>query len=109
KQIAALVLAEPDRRQIRARRRDRGADSARHRHFGQSYGETAIRQVMRGGDKAFRDQIADEIAIGLFARQIDRRRRAFLTAENFAQIDRLAEPTLGFADKEYFFARRAKS
>ena len=103
--ITALVFAEPERVSGERRRAFKhGTDSGRHRHFGERDQKAAVGDVVRRGHQAVADQATDEIAMASLRGEIDRRRRALLAAADFAQIDRLAEPALGFADQQDRFA-----
>ena len=55
---------------------------------------------MHGAEMAGADELADDIAVLPFERQIDRRRSAFFAAQNLAQIDRLAEVAAVAADEQ---------
>ena len=50
------------------------------------------------------DHAAHHIAIALFGREIDRRRRALFAAADIAQIDGLPKPALRVADQQDRFA-----
>jgi len=52
------------------------------------------------GRGAGMDHAAHHVAVAFFRREIDRRRRAFFAAADVAQINRLAEPAMGFADQQ---------
>lgn len=45
------------------------------------------------------DHTANHVAIALLGGEVDRRRSALFAAADVAQIDRLAEPALGLADR----------
>ncbi len=60
------------------------ADAAGHGHLCQGHQQAAVRDVVHGRDLAFRDQLADEFAVGALGLEVDRRRRAVLEAVDLA-------------------------
>ena len=77
-----------------------GADPGCHRHLGQRDQEAAIRNVVDGGDGTLADQQTNQIAVAALARKVDRRWGALLALADFAQIERLSEPSCGLADEQ---------
>jgi len=102
--ITTLVLAKP-RRNGALRQPQARAHPACHGHFGNRNKQPAIGYIVNGVNPALFDQRADKIAVALFGRQIDRRGSALFPALDLAQIERLAEMALRFADHENGIAR----
>ena len=55
---------------------------------------------MDGGDGALADEQTNQIAVAALARKVDRRWGALLALADFAQIERLSEPSCGLADEQ---------
>src|SRR5215467_12665021 len=99
--VTRLVLAEPESVGGNLARglQDR-PDAGCDRHFGHSHENTAIGDVVRGGDKAVADQAAHEVAMPALGGEIHRRRSTLLPPANLAQIHRLPQPAAGLANEE---------
>ena len=80
--VAPLVLAEPDGvgRTSLWRSVERDAKAAGKRHLGDRDQQSAVGDIVHGGDAASADQAADEIAGAPLGIEIDRRRRAFVSS-----------------------------
>ena len=90
KDIARLVLAEPEGvvRAFLGPGQEIGADARGHRHLGDRDQGAAVRDVMAGADQPALNQVAHEIAVAAFGREVDRRGRALLPTMDLAQEDR---------------------
>ncbi len=85
-------------------RLDRDALAGGHGHLGERDGKTAIREVVAGGQQALAGQRPDKLAMPALGGEVDGGRSALLPAADVAQIDRLAEPSLGLAQQEDLLA-----
>src|SRR5690606_27284594 len=70
---------------------DEDADVRLQGHFGERDRDTAVGDVVAGGDPACIDARADEIARALLGPEVNGGRRTFLAAVDLAQPDRLAQ------------------
>ena len=64
---------------------------------------------MAGGDSALGDQAAHELAVFSFGGEVDRRRRAFFLAVDFAQVERLADMARRSRRSQKWFRFRPKA
>src|SRR5262249_41517223 len=99
--VKRLVLAEPENV---GGNLGRGLQDCPHagcdRTSRHSHENTAIGDVVRGGDKAVADQAAHEVAMPALGGEINRRRSTLLPLANLAQINRLPQPAVSLTNEE---------